>query len=390
MHVRTYNQDSDYVYTSKSDAEDSESEYSDSGSEEIIGSSTLDEANGENTMSFKTLNREVIATLQCKEPGLVDTACNMKKTVEYLQPENLAVVTEENHKRVILPETLRLTAFNLAHDRLHLGIDKTIEAIAKDYYWPTLIKDVTHWVKSCVVCQATKVTRYNRPKIGFFPDNTERFQFVHIDLVGPLNEVSWNNKFILTAKDRATGFLVTMPITDKKAVTVRNAFFQCWVSPFGVPQVVVSDNGREFVNTALTEAFEQLGIDHRLVCPYSPQTNGFIERQHKTINVALRALTDKTNWALHLPLITAALNNTFVEGSLYTPSQYALGASLNLSGRLMFHQIKRGTDVITTPNPLDTKVFLNMMAKTGKKLNVVILFTFFKLIRLNLKIYFYT
>ena len=42
IHVRTYNQNSDYVYTSQSDAEDSESEYSDSGSEEIIGSSTLD------------------------------------------------------------------------------------------------------------------------------------------------------------------------------------------------------------------------------------------------------------------------------------------------------------------------------------------------------------
>ena len=100
-----------------------------------------------------------------------------------------------------------------------------LEAIAKYYYWPTLIKYVTYWVRSCVVCQATKVTRYNRPKIGFFPGNTERFQFVHIDLVGPLNEVSWNTKFILTAKDRATGFLVTMPITDKKAVTVRNACF---------------------------------------------------------------------------------------------------------------------------------------------------------------------
>ena len=59
-------------------------------------------------------------------------------------------------------------------------------------------------------------------------------------------------------------------------MTVRNAFFQSWVGQFGVPQVVVSDNGREFVNTALTEAFEQLGIDHRLVSPYSPQTNGFI------------------------------------------------------------------------------------------------------------------
>ena len=157
-----------------------------------------------------------------------------------------------------------------------------------------------------------------------------------------------------------------MPITDKKAVTVRNAFFQCWVGPFGVPQVVVSDNGREFVNTVLTEAFEQLGIDHRLISPYSPQTNGFIERQHKTINVALRALSDKTNWALHLPLITAAINNTFVEGSLYTPSQYALGASLNLSGSVMFNEIKENS-LITTPNLLDTKIFLNTMAKTGRQ-----------------------
>ena len=261
------------------------------------------------------IDKKAIATLQAKEKGLIEAICNMDKEIEYVKPENLAVIIDEGNKRVILPETLRLTVFNLIHDRLHLGIDKTIEAISKDYYWPTLKKDVTDWVQSCVVCQATKVTRHNRPKIGFFPDNTERFQFVHIDLVGPLNEASCNNKFILTAKDRATGFLVTMPIPDKKAITVRNAFFQCWVGPFGVPQVVVSDNGREFVNTVLTEAFEQLGVEHRFVNPYSPQTNGFIERQHKTLNVALRALTDKTAWALHLPLITAAIDNAFKEGS---------------------------------------------------------------------------
>ena len=168
MHVRAYNQDSDFVYTSESEAEDSESDYGDlDGEEEILGS-PLNEVIGENTTSFNMINREVIAVLQCNEPGLVDTARNMKKTVEYLQPDNLAVVVDENNKRIILPESMRLTAFNVAHDRLHLGIDKTIESIAKDYYWPTLIKDVTHWVKSCVVCQATKVTRYNRPKSFFF------------------------------------------------------------------------------------------------------------------------------------------------------------------------------------------------------------------------------
>ena len=73
-----------------------------------------------------------------------------------------------------------------------------------------------------------------------------------------------------------------------------------------------------------------------------------------------------TNWALHLPLITTALNNTFVEGSPYTPAQYALGTAQNLSGRVMFDKIE-GTDIITTPNTLETKVFLNMMAKIGRQ-----------------------
>ena len=50
----------------------------------------------------------------------------MKKTVEYLQPKNLAVVVEENNKQVILPESLHLTAFNVAHDWLRLGINKTL------------------------------------------------------------------------------------------------------------------------------------------------------------------------------------------------------------------------------------------------------------------------
>ena len=34
--------------------------------------------------------REVIAALQCKDKEQVDTARYMKKTVEYLKPENLA------------------------------------------------------------------------------------------------------------------------------------------------------------------------------------------------------------------------------------------------------------------------------------------------------------
>ena len=133
-----------------------------------------------------------------------------------------------------------------------------------------------------------------------------------MDLLGPLPYESLTNKYVLLIKDRATSFLVTAPIPDKTKMTVRDAFMQHWVGHYGVPQVVVSDNEGEFKNDELNVMFKQLGIHHRHTSAQSPQTNGYIERQNRTVMVAFRALEIKTNWAIHLPLITATINNSFI------------------------------------------------------------------------------
>ena len=104
-----------------------------------------------------------------------------------------------------------------------------------------------------------------------------------------------------------TGYLVTAPIADKIAETVKNAFIQFWCGPFGVPQVVVTDIGREFANAVFASAFKQLDVDHRYVPSYTPQSNGYNERHHRSINIALWTIVDKTRHPLHLPLITASI-----------------------------------------------------------------------------------
>ena len=110
-------------------------------------------------------------------------------------------------------------------------------------------------------------------------------------------------------------------------MTIRDAFMQNWVGHYGVPQVVVSDNGGKFKNDELNVMFRQLGIDHRHTAASTPQTNGYIERQNCTVLVAFRSLDIKKNWAIHLPLITATINNTFIEGCPYLPAQYAIGCA---------------------------------------------------------------
>ena len=171
---------------------------------------------------------------------------------------------------------------------------------------------------------------------------------------------------MLLIKDRATGLLVTAPIPNKTAMTVRDAFIQNWIGHYGVPQVVLSDNGKEFKNELLQEACEQLGIEQRYTSSRTPQTNGYVERQNRTINVAFRALEDKTNWALHLPLVTSNINNSFIEGSPYTPAQYAFGCSLNLSGRVLFDRVD-ALNQINRPSPFETAVFINSMADVSRK-----------------------
>ena len=216
------------------------------------------------------VSRSSVALLQRSEPDLIETARKINKEVIFSNPDNVAGVAEVGNNRIILPEQLRLSAFNAAHQTLHLGIEKTIEAVTKDFWWPTLKKGVTFWTRTCMDCQAIKIVRHNRPNIGFYPEKTKRLNFIHIDLVGPMSEVSNNCRYILTMKDRGTGFLVTAPIPNKKAIIIRDAFLQSWCSYFGTPQVVVADNGKEFDNYLLTNNFAQLGVDLRNITVDNP------------------------------------------------------------------------------------------------------------------------
>ena len=160
-----------------------------------------------------------------------------------------------------------------------------------------------------------------------------------------------------------TGYLVTAPIADKIAETVKNAFIQFWCGPFGVPQVVVTDIGREFANAVFASAFKQLDVDHRYVPSYTPQSNGYNERQHRSINIALWTLVDKTRHPLHLPLITASIKKPLVEGNPFTLSQLTSGICANVSGTTFFNRVNEHK----AHNDVDeTDLFLQTMSRMNR------------------------
>ena len=72
-----------------------------------------------------------------------------------------------------------------------------------------------------------------------------RFEHVHIDIVGPL----WTSnryKYLLTMIDRYSSWPEAIPLYDMTAETVARAFFDNWISHFGAPSIITTDQGRQF------------------------------------------------------------------------------------------------------------------------------------------------
>ena len=90
---------------------------------------------------------------------------------------------------------------------------------------------------------------------------------------------------------------------------------------FGFCEVLISDQGREFVNQVNTELFRFTGTEHRVTSAYHPQTNGLTERFNQTLQTALLKYVNdsQTDWDYHLPAILFAYRTSKQKATKYSP-----------------------------------------------------------------------
>ena len=136
--------------------------------------------------------------------------------------------------------------------------------ITEGYYWKGMTNDVHEYCKSCDTCQRTnhKMTK-QQPEFHPIPV-TDVWKQIGIDLVGPLPETPRRNKYIVTVTDYFTKWPEAAPLPDKTACGVANFLFSL-LCRHGWPDIVISDQGREFINEVSRYLSNKRGLN--ITCP---------------------------------------------------------------------------------------------------------------------------
>ena len=173
-------------------------------------------------------------------------------------------------KRPYVTEKFRRQVFNSPHGLGHPSHRATKPLINSRFVWQKMNTDIANWCRYCTGCQAAKVSRHNKPVFGKFEELTERFEHVHVDLVGPL-PYSDGFKYLLTCVDRFTRWPEAIPI--------------------------------KFESKLWDTLCNQFGITRNRTTSYHPQSNGIVERFHRQLKAAIMAHETRNPWTTTLPAV---------------------------------------------------------------------------------------
>ena len=141
-------------------------------------------------------------------------------------------------------------------------------------------------------------------------------ELVHVEFTSIVTTMELNQllsiKNVLVLMDHFTRYAMAFITKDQKAKTVVQIFYERFISVFGMPAKLLSDQGANFTSALVEEFCSAFGIQKCRTTAYHVQCNGQVERFHQTLfrMIGKLAAYKKAQWEKHLPELLQAYNST--------------------------------------------------------------------------------
>ena len=166
--------------------------------------------------------------------------------------------------QIVVPVKFHEVVLRLSHDDAgHMGVGKTYNRVLRHFFWPRLKKSVAAYIKTCHTCQLTGKPNQTikvaplRP----IPAVSQPFEHLIIDCVGPLPRSRSGAVYLLTVMCQSTRYPAAYPLRTLTAKAVVRALSQ-FISIFGIPKTIQSDQGSNFSSLLFAQILEQLQVKH--------------------------------------------------------------------------------------------------------------------------------
>ena len=177
----------------------------------------------------------------------------------------------------IPPELLKRTLADL--HGAHQGVNRMQAQAREAVYWPGIDSDISDYISWCTICTKHKASLPAQPML---PRNIPD---------GPWQDIAMDymthkcHEYLIIC-NTFSKYPFVFKVTSKSAQSLCMCLLEL-VLQYGPPMSLSTDNGPPFASDELTEFLTCHCITHHTSSPHFPRSNGFIERQVRTIKTAL-------------------------------------------------------------------------------------------------------
>ena len=143
-------------------------------------------------------------------------------------------------------------------------------------------RDVKSHIYNCITCSKNLSQCFISPPVAPRNSQSSLCMCIAIHTIGKLPVTTAGNKYALTCIDLLTSHVIAVPMPDKTAESVVEAYLSGVLSRTGASVVCLSDNGSELKSNQMNTVLKQLGIRHIFSNPYRLQGNFHIDDMYIT------------------------------------------------------------------------------------------------------------